>query len=45
MSGKHSTADRWGRKTDADGNVVNMSGDLDDTTRDRPYNETRETNR
>lgn len=28
MSGKHSEPDQWGRKTDADGNVISISGTL-----------------
>lgn len=37
MSGQHSKPDQWGRKTDADGDVVSISDTLDDTDRNRPY--------
>ena len=37
MSGQHSTPDRWGRKTDADGDVINVSGTLEEPSRERPH--------
>jgi hypothetical protein len=37
MSGQHSKPDQWGRKTDADGNVVSVSGTLTEPSRERPH--------
>jgi hypothetical protein len=42
MSGKHSQPDNLGRKTDDDGNVTNIKGTLDEPSRERPYNETKD---
>lgn len=37
MSGKHSEPDKWGRKTDAAGDVISISGTLEEPSRDRVY--------
>lgn len=37
MSGQHSQPDQWGRKTDAGGDVISVSGTLEDPNKERPY--------
>ena len=37
MSGKHSQPDRTGRKTDTNGDVINMSGRIEEPASTRPY--------
>lgn len=42
MSGKHSKPDRNGTVTDADGDVVSMSGTIEEPSPVRPYTSTGE---
>lgn len=43
MSGKHSKPSNIGTKTDADGDVISMSGAIEESDHNRPYVPTPET--